>query len=124
MPQIIPPPVKRFTQKQKILALMCRHPEKWFYPYEFMKPDMGALYVGYKAPVRIAEMQHDVPLLFEKKSEDKYMQRKLNIDRIDEWYPLLKPDLQDVVDQYYSNKIIGGIQLTGVDRVEILEHES
>jgi hypothetical protein len=89
----------------------------------YEKPDMGALYVGYKAPVRIAEMQHDVPLLFEKKSEDKYMQRKLNIDRIDEWYPLLKPDLQDVVDQYYNNKIIGGIQLTGVDRVEILEAE-
>lgn len=102
MPQVIPPPVKRMTQKQKILALMCREPNKWFYPYEFMKPDLGALYIGYKAPTRIAELHHDYPSLFEIKKEDKYMQRKLNVERFATWYETLKPELKDTIDQYYT----------------------
>lgn len=101
MPQITPPQAQRLTQKQKILILMCQNPTKWFYPYEFMKPGLGALYVGYKAPTRIAEMQHAVPSLFEKKHEDKYMQRKLNVDEMDRWYDQLSPDLQQIIDQYY-----------------------
>lgn len=102
MPQVIPPPAKRMTQKHKILALMCRQPNKWFYPYEFMKPSLGALYIGYKAPTRITELHKDYPTLFEKKSEDKYMQRKLNIDAIHTWYPTLPENLKDVIDQYYE----------------------
>lgn len=104
MPQIIPPPAtKKLNQKQRILALMCQQPDKWFYPYEFMRPDMpDDLYVGYKAPTRIAEMHHDYPTLFEIKSEDKYMQRKLNIDKISIWYSLLTSDLKEIADQYYN----------------------
>ena len=102
MPQVVLPPVKRFTQKQKILALMCREPNKWFYPYEFMKPNLGALFVGYKAPTRIAELNHDYPFLFEAKKDDKYLQRKLNMAQIDKWYESLKPELRETVDQYLT----------------------
>ena len=102
MPQITPPPAKRFTQKQKILALMCRQPNKWFYPYEFMKPDLGAMFIGYKAPTRISELRHDYPFLFETKKYDKYMQRKLNLEKLSVWYEQLKPELKDTVDQYLT----------------------
>jgi len=94
------PDAYKLTQNQKILALMCRRPKKWFYPYEFMKPGLEWLYVGYKAPTRIAEMQKKVPLLFNKKSEDKYMQRQLNVQQIDIWYEQLTPDLQYIVDRF------------------------
>lgn len=106
MPEVLPPvePVNKMTQKMKILALMCRHPNKWFYPYEFMKPNLGYLYVGYKAPTRIAEMHHDYPFLFETKKDDKYMQRRLNIKDYDMWYDRLKPQLKQVVDQYYNTE--------------------
>lgn len=100
MPQVTLPDPERLTQKQKIMALMCKQPKRWFYPYEFMKPGLGWLYVGYKAPTRIAEMQHKVPMLFEKKHEDKYMQRRLNMKQINVWYELLTPDLKDVVDRF------------------------
>lgn len=103
MLEVKAPPVKQFTQKQKILLLMCQQPKKWFYPYEFMKPGLGPLYVGYKAPTRIAEMQHDVPMLFEKKSEDKYLQRRLNVNEIDIWYDLLKSELREIIDKYYDH---------------------
>lgn len=102
--QVIPPapaPGKRMTQKMKIMALMCRQPNKWFYPYEFMKPGLGALYVGYKAPTRIAELHHDNPALFETKKDDKYLQRKLNVAKFSIWYESLKPEIKDIVDQYY-----------------------
>ena len=101
MPQIIPPAPRRMTQKQKILALMCRQPNKWFYPYEFMKPNLGALYIGYKAPTRITELHKSYPTLFNKKTEDKYMQRQLNIAAIDTWYPTLPEGLKEIIDLYY-----------------------
>lgn len=100
MPQITPPSAKKLNQKQKILALMCRQPDKWFYPYEFMRPDLGALFVGYKAPTRICELHAKYPFLFEKKAEDKYMQRKLNIDKIAMWYHSLSPELKETVNQF------------------------
>lgn len=85
---------------------MIRRPDKWFYPYEFMKPGLGDLYVGYKAPTRIAEMQKRAPSMFEKKSEDKYMQRRLNVEDLNIWYDLLSPDLQEIVDEYYEMEYI------------------
>ncbi len=84
------------TQQQKILTLMCQSPHKWFYPYEFMKPTLDELYVGYKAPVRIAEMHKKYPLLFERKTEDKYMQRRINMARYSEWYWDLDRSLQRI----------------------------
>lgn len=100
MPQITPPPVHKMTQKEKIVALMCRHPNKWFYPYEFMKPDLGALYVGYKAPTRIAELHNKYLFMFETRNKEQFKQRKLNIEQIDKWYDRLTPQLKQTVDQY------------------------
>jgi hypothetical protein len=102
MPEIKPPAVKKLTQKQKILALMCRQPNKWFYPYEFMKPSLGALYVGYKAPTRITELNKSYPFLFEDKKEDKYKQRRLNVKAMNVWYEALSPEFKDIVDQFYT----------------------
>lgn len=67
-----------------------------------MTPDLGAFFVGYKAPTRIAEMHKEYPLLFEIKSEDKYMQRKLNTDRMGLWFSQLDRELKAVVTQYYK----------------------
>lgn len=78
---------------------MCRESNKWFYPYEFMNPELGSLYVGYKAPTRIAEMHKKYPRLFETRSEDKYVQRRLNTKQRNQWYEYLDKELQDVVDR-------------------------
>ncbi len=102
MPEVKPPAPKKLTQKQKILALMCRQPNKWFYPYEFMKPSLGALYVGYKAPTRITELNKSYPFLFEDKKEDKYKQRRLNVSAMPQWYESLPTELKDIVDQFYQ----------------------
>jgi hypothetical protein len=102
MPEVKPPAVKKLTQKQKILALMCRQPNKWFYPYEFMKPQLGALYVGYKAPTRITELNKSYPYLFEEKRDDKYKQRRINVAAMPQWYESLSADLKDTVDQFYQ----------------------
>ncbi len=107
MPEVKLDAPPRLTQKQKVLALMCQQPDKWFYPYEFMKPGLGAFYVGYKAPTRISEMHKSYPRLFEKKSEDKYMQRKLNTAEINNWYEQLEPRLKDMVDQFLQ---VGEVQ--------------
>lgn len=100
MPQVKLLPVHRMTQKDKIVALMCRHPNKWFYPYEFMKPDLGALYVGYKAPTRIAELHNKYPTMFETRNKEQFKQRKLNLATINTWYEQLTPHLKQTVKQY------------------------
>ncbi len=102
MPEITPPKAKKLTQKQKILALMCQQPNKWFFPYEFMQPQLGAMFVGYEAPTRIAEMQAANKAMFETRWEDKYLQRRLNVKQFSEWYELLKPDQKDIVDRFYK----------------------
>lgn len=87
----------RLTQKHKILILMCRKPNKWFYAYEFMKPNLGELYVGYEAPTRIGDLKRLASNIFEQKQEDKYTQHKLNVAEIETWYELLPSDLKAIV---------------------------
>lgn len=84
----------KFTQHQKVLAIMCKQPDKWFYPYEFMDDNLGFLYVGYKAPTRIAELDHDNPGMFLSQTKGKYVQRKLNMDKAHEWFYDLPKDLR------------------------------
>ena len=102
MPEVTPPKAKKLTQKQKILAIMCKEPNRWFFPYEFMQPNLGAMFVGYEAPTRIAEMHASYPDMFEKRWEDKYLQRRLNVNGFSSWYETLKPDLKDIVDRFYK----------------------
>lgn len=87
----------KLSQKQKILTIMCRDKDKWFYPYEFMDNNLGDLFVGYKAPTRIAELAHDYPGMFLEKQSGKYTMRRLNGEKFLEWFPELSKDLRQVV---------------------------
>ena len=78
----------KYTQYQKIIGLMCKYPEKWFYPYDFMQE--GFYFVGYKAPTRIAELANEYPNLFVSRTRGKYVQRKLNTENSDWFYDLPK----------------------------------
>lgn len=82
------------TQHQKIVVKMCRYPDRWFYPYDFMD---GELFVGYKAPTRLNELEHDYPDLFLRKTEGKYVLRKINKADFQEWFKGLSKDLKQVV---------------------------
>lgn len=101
MPEVTPPPVmrgKKLTQYQKILILMCRGTkDQWFFPYDFMRGDLGDLFVGYKAPTRLNELESDYPLLFDREGEGKYIKRKLNREAFDTWFAALSKDLRQVV---------------------------
>lgn len=88
----------KLTQYQKILEIMRKQPDKWFYPYEFMRPDLGDLFVGYKAPTRIAELDKKYPQLFDRMIEGKYTKRKLNMQVYDYWFPKLPVELQIIFD--------------------------
>ena len=109
MPQLIVPPVqpgKRLTQHQKIVLIMCREPERWFYPYDFMDSGLGELFVGYKAPTRIAELAHDCPEMFEERAVGKYVQRRIKRETIAEWFPMLTKPLKQIVSKqlnYYPH---------------------
>lgn len=82
------------TQYSKILKLMGRYPDRWFYPYDFMKPELGGLYVGYKAPTRISELSKEYPDMFLEKPDGKYVVRKLNLEKINLWYYTLTNTLK------------------------------
>jgi hypothetical protein len=62
------------TQYKKILKLMLRKKDiqEWFYPQDFMKPELGDLFVGYEASARLSELFKKYPNMFERKREGKY----------------------------------------------------
>ena len=91
------------TQQQKILTIMCRQPDKWFYPYEFMMPELGDLFVGYKAPTRIAELHKAYPEMFNTRTVDKYVQRKINVEGILMEKEFMTEDLREVFDREAIN---------------------
>lgn len=84
----------KLSQKQKILTIMTREPNRWFYPYDFMRNDLGQYFVGYKAGTRLSELEHDYPGIFETKSEGKYVLRKLNKERMAIIFNTLPKDLR------------------------------
>lgn len=85
------------TQYQKILTLMCQQPKRFFYPYDFMDRGLGHLFVGYKAPTRMNELEHDYPQLFERMVEGKYVRRRIQAETVGEWFNTLPKDLRQVV---------------------------
>lgn len=111
MPEVILPPVQRgrkLTQYQKIIMLMCQDKTgRWFYPYDFMRQDLGYLFVGYKAPTRLNELELDYPELFERQPEGKYIKRRINRTTVHEWFGSLSKDLKQVVAKeldYYPQR--------------------
>jgi hypothetical protein len=85
------------TQYQKIVTIMCRDRHRWFFPYDFMNPALGDLFVGYKAPTRIAELANDYPKMFQSRTEGKYVQRRLNPNDFQEWFAELPKSLRQIV---------------------------
>jgi hypothetical protein len=72
-----------------------------------MRDDLGLLFVGYKAPTRISELQADYPNMFLNKTEGKYVRRKLNHEAIATWFDSLSKDLKCIVAKelnYYPYK--------------------
>lgn len=88
-------PISRFSQQQKILTVMARGaPDKWFFPYDFMRDDMGDLFVGYEASARLSELAHDYPEMVESQRDGKYIKRRLRMELIADWMSLLPKDLR------------------------------
>lgn len=110
MPQVILPAIqrgKKLTQYQKIVKLMCQDTGKWFYPYDFMRPGLGELFVGYKAPTRLNELESDYPAMFSRESEGKYIKRRINSTTVGEWFSGLSKDLKSIVAKeldYYPQR--------------------
>lgn len=88
---------KNYSQQQKILTLMCRFKEKeWWFPYDFMLPEQGDLFVGYEASARLSELRKDYPDMIEGEYAGKYIRSRLCFETITEWLPLLPKDLRYV----------------------------
>lgn len=92
------------TQYQKCLAIMSKEDRRhlWFTPPDFMQPELGDLFVGYKAGVRLAELSKKYPGLFKQKQAGKYIARTIDWVNINNWYWLLPLHLQRTIKQYYG----------------------
>ena len=44
------------TQQEKIIKIMERDPQRWYIASDFMKQDLGELFVGYEATARLSEL--------------------------------------------------------------------
>lgn len=103
MPQVTPPPMEKLTQHQKIVAYMCQHPEKqWWLASDFMKPDMGAFFVGYEATARLAELVGDNPDMFDTERQGRFRAVRMKFETGKEWYTQISPKLQLMVKRYYK----------------------
>lgn len=74
---------------------MARNPTRFFYPHDFMRQDLGSLFVGYLAPRRLRELRQDYPQIFEVKKQGKYSTCRLKKETINEWYYDLSPKLRN-----------------------------
>lgn len=83
------------TNHQKIIVLMSRDPSRYFYPHDFMRPDLGELFVGYLAPRRLRELKADYPDIFEvKKGKNNQLLTRLKMETINDWYYDLPDNLK------------------------------
>lgn len=108
MPQIAPPPATPtpgLTQHQKIVAQMCKHHTKeWWLASDFMKPEMGDLFVGYEATARLAELIKENPDMFETKRVERFRAVRVRFETGKDWYKDINPKLQRMVKLYYKGK--------------------
>lgn len=106
MPEITAPPVdpvKGLTQQQKIVAYMCKHQDKqWWLASDFMKQENGALFVGYEATARIAELIGDNPEMFETKRDGRFRAFRIRFETGKDWYKNINPKLQRMIKLYYK----------------------
>lgn len=107
MPQVQPPapqPVQGLTQHQKIVAQMCKHPDKkWWLASDFMKSDLGELFVGYEATARLAELVGENPDMFETERQGRFRAVRMRFETGKEWYEKVNPKLQRMIKLYYKD---------------------
>lgn len=74
-------------QVQKIVYIMAtrREDQRWFYPPDFMRNDLGPAFVGYEASARLSGLARDYPEFIETRSrpgEEKYLERRIRWENI------------------------------------------
>lgn len=70
------------TQHQKILNHMASDPTRWWLPQDFMRPELGELFVGYEASARLSELAKLHPDKIESQRQGKYMARRLKPETV------------------------------------------
>lgn len=66
------------TQYQKILKVMIRGGDRWYFPQDFMQKNLGPCFVGYEASARLSELAKKYPDVFISERDGKYMKRRLD----------------------------------------------
>lgn len=90
------------TQEKKILTIMCQHPEvKWWFPYDFMKPELGDNFVGYEASARLSELATNYPDMVESERDGKYIKRRIRFETGKDWFWTLPKELRAVIKNEY-----------------------
>ena len=88
------------TQHEKILNHMKSDPTRWWLPQDFMKNELGDLFVGYEASARLSELAKLYPNMIESKRQGKYMARRLitqtSFNKIDEKVEM--PEHEKLID--------------------------
>jgi len=89
----------KLTQEQKIVRIMImKHAnQEWFYAPDFMKPDLGDLFVGYEASARLSDLTRDYPYMFVEEKRGKYLYRRFRFDNMVEILEKLPDEMRDFV---------------------------
>lgn len=91
-------------QSEKIVTIMAQKhrtsSKVWFVPSDFMKQDLGELFVGYEASARFSELARDYPHMFTSTKLGKFMSRKINWGTIDDWIDDIPVNLRNIVEKY------------------------
>lgn len=91
-------PLSELSQQQKIMYVLVRDDSgRWFFPYDFMKSDMGDLFVGYEASARLSELGKEYPEIIESQRDGKYIKRRIIPGRLLPNLHLLSKDLRYIV---------------------------
>lgn len=85
-------------QVEKIVTLMCHNKQRtWFYPPDFMKPELGPYFVGYEASARLSELASKYPDMIESLRKGKYVYRRIRWESYNEWKHKLPENLFEIV---------------------------
>lgn len=91
-------------QAEKIVTIMAMNRRStskvWFVPSDFMKQDLGELFVGYEASARFSELARQYPAMFTSTKLGKFLARKINWGTIDDWIDDIPVDLRNIVEKY------------------------
>ena len=97
--------IEKDTQQAKILFTMINNPKTtWWYPQDFMKPDLGDLFVGYEASARLSELAKDYPEMIDSKRDGKYKVRRLRFENSENFKHLLPETLRWILPKTQQQK--------------------